>query len=134
MSDDFCVEFVLVLELGRRLLRASCQLRVVSCSESSPLTYFFHAALWGSGMLASTLFISDGPKPVTVRLCLGRVMPAGPMGPLKSVMGADELGRRSRAGRSVTTFVSAMLGAYNTTPSMGDDVDVTVRRKNSAVR
>lgn len=34
-----------------------------------------HAALWGSGMLASTLLISCGPKPVTVRLCFGREMP-----------------------------------------------------------
>jgi hypothetical protein len=62
-----------------------------------------------SGMLASTLLISCGPKPVTVRLCLGRVIPAGPTGPLKSVMGADELGLRSRAGRSVFAVVEAML-------------------------
>lgn len=58
-------------------------------------------------MLASTLLISAGPKPVTVRLCLGLEIPAGPMGPLKSVMGADELGRRSRAGASV---LEAMVG------------------------
>lgn len=39
-----------------------------------------HASLRCSGILASTLLISAGPKPVKVRLCLGRLKP-GPMGP-----------------------------------------------------
>lgn len=65
-----------------------------------------YASLCGSGMLASTLLISDGPNPVTVRLCLGRDMPAGPMGPWKSVMGAEELGFRSRG---VDLSADAML-------------------------
>jgi hypothetical protein len=46
-------------------------------------------------MLASTVLISCAPKPVAVRLCLGREMPEGPTGPLRSTMGADVLGRRS---------------------------------------
>ena len=40
-------------------------------------------------MLASTLLISAAPKPVAVRLCLGREMPSGPTGPWRSEMGAD---------------------------------------------
>ena len=39
-------------------------------------------------MLDSTLLISDGPKPVAVRLCLGLVTPSGPTGPFRSEMGA----------------------------------------------
>lgn len=58
-------------------------------------TNFLQAALCGSGMLASTLLISPGPKPVTVLLCLGRVN-CGPTGPLKSDSGALVEGRRSR--------------------------------------
>ena len=54
-----------------------------------------HAALCGSGMLASTLLISCAPNPVAVRLCFGLEMPSGPTGPWKSVMGADVLGLRS---------------------------------------
>jgi hypothetical protein len=46
-------------------------------------------------MLASTVLISCAPNPVAVRLCLGREMPDGPTGPLRSTMGADVLGRRS---------------------------------------
>lgn len=46
-------------------------------------------------MLASTLLISPGPKPVTVRLCFGRVK-LGPTGPLKSASGALVDGLRSR--------------------------------------
>lgn len=66
-------------------------------------------------MLASTLLISAGPKPVTVLLCLGLVIPAGPTGP-KSDMGADELGLRSRG---VVVVVEAMLGRQNTTQCVG---------------
>ena len=51
------------------------------------------------------LLISDGPKPVTVRLCFGRVMPLGPTGPWKSVMGAEELGLRSRGVEEVVAMV-----------------------------
>lgn len=40
-------------------------------------------------MEASTLLISPGPKPVTVRLCLGLLIPSGPMGPFRSEMGAE---------------------------------------------
>lgn len=46
-------------------------------------------------MLASTLLISLGPKPVTVRLCFGRVKP-GPTGPWSSASGALVEGLRSR--------------------------------------
>ena len=41
-------------------------------------------------MLASTLLISCGPKPVTVRLCFGREMPGGPNS-FSSEIGAAEL-------------------------------------------
>lgn len=54
-----------------------------------------HASLSGSGMLASTFLISAGPKPVKVRLCLGRLNP-GPTGPRRSAMGAPTEGLRSR--------------------------------------
>lgn len=47
-------------------------------------------------MLASTLLISAAPKPVAVRLCLGREMPSGPTGPWSSEMGADVDGFLSR--------------------------------------
>ena len=46
-------------------------------------------------MLDSTLLISEGPKPVAVRLCLGLVN-SGPTGPLSSEMGALVEGRLSR--------------------------------------
>lgn len=45
-------------------------------------------------MLASTLLMSLGPKPVTVLLCLGRVK-VGPTGPLRSESGALVEGLRS---------------------------------------
>lgn len=102
MTDNFLVELILGCELIRRLDPVSNR----SYRYRDVLTYFFHAALCGSGMLASTLLISAGPKPVTVRLCFGLLIPAGPMGPLRSEMGADELGLRSRAGASV---LEAML-------------------------
>ena len=47
-------------------------------------------------MLASTLLISEAPNPVAVRLCLGREIPSGPMGPWMSVMGALVEGLLSR--------------------------------------
>lgn len=47
-------------------------------------------------MLDSTLLISPGPKPVAVRLCLGLLMDSGPIGPLRSEMGALVEGFRSR--------------------------------------
>lgn len=47
-------------------------------------------------MLASTLLISAAPKPVAVRLCLGREIPSGPTGPWMSVMGALVEGFLSR--------------------------------------
>lgn len=47
-------------------------------------------------MLASTFLISAAPKPVAVRLCLGREIPSGPTGPWRSEMGADVDGFLSR--------------------------------------
>lgn len=55
-----------------------------------------HAALCVSGISASTFLMSPGPYPVMVRLCFGLVMPAGPMGPCSSSMGADVDGLRCR--------------------------------------
>ena len=46
-------------------------------------------------MLDSTLLISPGPNPVAVRLCFGRVK-SGPIGPLRSEMGALVEALRSR--------------------------------------
>ena len=40
-------------------------------------------------MLASTLLISCGPKPVAVLLCFGLEIPGGPTGSCKSVIGAE---------------------------------------------
>lgn len=61
-------------------------------------------------MLASTLLISPGPKPVTVLLCFGRVKLAGPTGPLRSASGALIEGRRSRAGEASVAMVSRTRG------------------------
>lgn len=113
MANHFAVELLLGLELSGRLTGALASADIVGCTDVIVLlTYFFHAALCGSGMLASTLLISDGPKPVTVLLCLGLVIPAGPTGPLKSVMGAEVLGRRSRR---LASLVEVMLGRRDTT-------------------
>ena len=46
-------------------------------------------------MLDSTLLISEGPKPVAVRLCFGLVN-SGPTGPWSSEMGAFVEGLLSR--------------------------------------
>jgi len=73
------------------------------------LTNFLHASRWGSGMLASTLLMSLGPKPVTVLLCLGRVKPVGPTGPLRSLSGALVEGLRSRGeGAAAAILMMAM--------------------------
>lgn len=40
--------------------------------------------------------MSPGPYPVMVRLCLGLVIPAGPMGPCGSSRGAEADGLRCR--------------------------------------
>jgi hypothetical protein len=73
------------------------------------LTCFLQASLWGSGILASTLLISPGPNPVTVRLCLGLVKFAGPTGPLRSASGALMEGRRSRAGADDAVAILEVL-------------------------
>jgi hypothetical protein len=77
-------------------------------SNAKPLTKFLHASLCGSGMLASTLLISPGPNPVTVRLCLGRVKCCGPTGPLRSDSGALVEGRLSRGFRAVSVAIFKM--------------------------
>lgn len=53
----------------------------------------------------STLLISPAPKPVKVRLCLGREMPAGPTEPWMSTMGAPMDGRRSRVGKLLVSDI-----------------------------
>lgn len=67
------------------------------------LTY---AVFCSSGISASTLLISDAPKPVIVRLCLGLVMPAGPIGPESSATGADVDGLRDREGVVVVAMIT----------------------------
>lgn len=69
-----------------------------------------YASRMCSGMLASTLLISPGPKPVAVRLCLGRVKP-GPTGPCSWEIGAPMEGFRSRGSRWVgdATVAAAMV-------------------------
>lgn len=57
----------------------------------------------------STLLISLAPKPVCVRLCLGREMPAGPTAPWMSTIGAPMEGRRSRVGSCSGVFDIAMV-------------------------
>jgi hypothetical protein len=56
-------------------------------------------------MLASTLLMSAAPKPVAVRLCLGRLKP-GPTGPTNVEVGAPiesfrSLGARSTAAAAI---------------------------------
>ena len=69
-----------------------------------------YASLCGTGILASTLLISAAPKPVAVRLCLGREMPSGPTGPWRSVMGADEDGLLSRVRVAMIGYEGSMGG------------------------
>lgn len=66
---------------------------LVASGRRQPYT---HASLWPSGTLASTALISAGPKPVAVLLCFGLVMPGGPTAVVKSLMGDETLGLRSR--------------------------------------
>ncbi len=54
-----------------------------------------HASRCSSGTLASTFLISPGPNPVTVLLCFGLVIPGGPTGLVKSLIGAEVEGFRS---------------------------------------
>jgi hypothetical protein len=61
-------------------------------------------------MLASTLLISPGPKPVTVLLCFGLVKLAGPTGPARSDSGALVEGFRSRAGADVVAILRTSMG------------------------
>lgn len=131
MTNDFSIEFVFGLEFSSGLSSFPCQHDDIGQNESGDvsLTYFFHAALCGSGMLASTLLISAGPKPVTVLLCLGLEIPAGPTGPEKSVMGADELGLRSLGAASLAAVVEAMWDRRNTTQCVIDGGVVESLRK-----
>lgn len=74
-------------------------------------------------MLASTLLISEGPKPVTVLLCLGLVM-AGPTGPAKCPSsGADVEGRLWWAG-----LVAAAAIAGNFQGQSGNQRDRKAKR------
>lgn len=77
-------------------------------SRVDQLTNFLQASRWGSGMLASTLLMSLGPKPVTVRLCLGREK-LGPTGPWRSEMGALVEGLRSRGEGAVDAILSTSI-------------------------
>jgi hypothetical protein len=105
MAHEFSLKLILGSKLGSRMLPPSVTpsySHLVSSSSTpvrqrqkgKPQT---HASRSGSGILASTLLISDGPKPVKVRLCLGRLNP-GPTGPWRSAMGAPTEGLRSRRG------------------------------------
>lgn len=60
--------------------------------------------------LPSKLLISLGPKPVAVRVCFGREMPAGPTAPWISTIGADVEGRLSRVGRRCCSDAIASVG------------------------
>ena len=57
-------------------------------------------------MLASTFLISAAPKPVAVRLCLGREIPSGPTGPWISVIGVEVDIVLSRVLVTILLFVS----------------------------
>ena len=56
-------------------------------------------------MLASKVLISAAPKPVAVRLCLGRETPSGPTGPWRSVMGVEVDNVLSRVWVAMVLFV-----------------------------
>jgi hypothetical protein len=72
---------------------------------------YTHAALCPSGTLASTALISAGPNPVAVLLCFGLLMPGGPTAVVKSLIGAEVLGLRSRgAGGAVVVEAMVMIG------------------------
>ena len=79
------------------------------CVDGSLIRSTTYAALWGSGILASTLLMSPAPKPVYARLCFGRVKP-GPTGPvIREATGAPIEGLRSRGGRSAAGGVAMMM-------------------------
>ncbi len=73
----------------------SCVNRVCSTTYASRMC---------SGMLDSTALMSPAPKPVAVRLCLGREKP-GPTGPVKVEMGAPVEGLRSRGGGAAAAAI-----------------------------
>lgn len=60
-------------------------------------------------MLFCTLWISCGPKPVAVLLCLGLEIPGGPTGDWNSVMGADVLGFLSLVPVELVVELVAMM-------------------------
>jgi hypothetical protein len=99
MADDLFLEALRVCEgeglvfLPGRALRLGNR----SCPERATLAMLTSEASRLIGP-PSTLLISPAPKPVTVLLCLRRVRPGGPTGPIRSEMGAPVLGRRSRIG------------------------------------
>jgi hypothetical protein len=109
MTDSLSLEVVGSTKVLGHLQRISKG--TIAWGEAIALTCFLHASRWGSGMLASTVLISPGPKPVTVLLCFGRVKLAGPTGPCKSEMGALVEGRLSRGGLAV--FVVAIFGCQS---------------------
>lgn len=78
-----------------------------------------HASLCGSGMLASTALISPGPKPVTVLLCFGRLMPGGPTGVWNSPIGAEVLGFRSLVGPEVEVGLAIVNEGQRVSVSVG---------------
>ena len=66
-----------------------------------------YASRWCSGILDSILLISEGPKPVDVRLCFGLLMP-GPTGPARVLIGAPIEGVRSRGRLSTSAEAMAV--------------------------
>jgi hypothetical protein len=63
-------------------------------------------------MVASTILISAGPKPVNVRLCFKWVNP-GPIGPCRSVIGAPTEGLLSRENENVLDMATVMRRGVN---------------------
>jgi hypothetical protein len=109
MADGFLLKFFSSGEgLGCLSLVSANEMRNL---QPASLTNFLQASLCGSGMLASTLLISLGPKPVAVLLCLGLVKLGGPMGPFRSASGELMDGRRSRAGAGVVAILRISIGA-----------------------
>ena len=72
-------------------------------------------------MLASTFLISVAPKPVAVRLCLGREIPSGPTGPWRSVMGVVVDNVLSRVLVAMVLFICRAQVEKNDAPRRDDD-------------
>lgn len=83
----------------------------------------------GDACMPSTLLISPAPKPVNVRLCLGREMPAGPTPPVISTMGAPVEGRLSLVGSRCCSVAMICVRSCTRERSKGAKTGERIKKK-----